>query len=574
MMASIQNTLFLAGVMVLSMMAHVWAVPALNMIEDESAYLQDGAQTTLSYLPFREFGGTKGPLYLFALHGWQALIGRSVEGSRLFSSLLHVASIPLFFVLARRWLAKPVAWYAATVLWALSAVVVSLTSNVTHIPFELLLVFLGMWLVTMPNVLRWQLFFGGVLFFAACISRATAVAFGPVFLYLLLAESGRWRRLLWFAAGFLLVLLITLALVWPNYGWPKTAFFFNADAVLIAKGQGESYGQHEPVSPARALFLATQPLWLDSFALIGVAVCVLPLLGGRRLKIPLIIGSLAILLYAARSLGEFTFTAEAADPAFLRSVTRAILLCLLALSMVAAASQSIVKPRPQRLLWLAALWLGAFFLFYKGWGRAPTPFYPLESTPMIALLAGSVLAVWHERFAGERKNHWIFPALLICIVLDTVFSLRLLPSFQYRGSIEMGPVREMSAIIEQRVPVGEPLFTAQPVFAYVTGHQLWGGYTHPGWYLSERAGYMPAEIRRVFLPDLPQLVKEVDTSINWIVVDWRTRDVYFNEGAEETKPFRDLLEEKFHPVARVENPASRDIVLYERNEHVKTETRK
>lgn len=569
MTASIQNRLFLAGVMVLSMMAHLWAVPALNMIEDESAYLQDGAQTTLSYLPFREFGGTKGPLYLFALHGWQSLIGRSVEGSRLFSSLLHVASIPLFFVLARRWLSKPVAWYAATVLWALSAVIVSLTSNVTHIPFELLLVFLGMWLVTKPEPKRWHLLLGGVLFLAACISRATAVAFGPVFLYLLLAESGRWRRFLWFAAGFLLVLLITLAIVWPNYGWPKTAFFFNADAVLIAKGQGESYGQHGQVSPARALFLATQPLWLDSFALIGVAVCVLPLVGGRRLKIPLTIGSLVILLYAARSVGEFTFTAEAADPAFLRSVTRSMLLCLMALSMVAAASQSVVKIGSRRIWWLAALWLGAFFLFYKGWGRAPTPFYPLESTPMIALLAGTVLAVWHQRFVGERKNCWIFPALLICIMLDTVFSLRLLPSFQYRGSIEMGPVREMSAMIEQKVPADEPLFTAQPVFAFATGRELWGGYTHPGWYLSERAGYMPAEIRRVFLPDMPQLVKEVDSSINWIVVDWRTHDVYFNEGAEETEGLRSLLENEFHQVARVENPASKDIFLYERNEHVR-----
>ncbi|MGH9857481.1 MAG: hypothetical protein ACRD4B_06515, partial [Acidobacteriota bacterium] len=131
--------------------------------------------------------------------------------------------------------------------------------------------------------------------------------------------------------------------------------------------------------------------------------------------------------------------------------------------------------------------------------------------------------------------------------------------------IMVAAAKEMAEHIRNNVPKGEPIFTGQPVFAYLSERPLYGGYTHPGWYLSERAGYLPPEIRGVFLPDFETLITQVRQNVNWIVVDWRTNDIYFKEGIDATSLLRELLAQEFTPVVTVKNPASRDITLYRRS---------
>src|SRR5688572_4908931 len=69
---------------------HIWLAHKLNIVEDESAYLQDAAQIHWNFLPFREFGATKGPLFLVLLKWWGQLFGQTIMAGRLFVALAHL----------------------------------------------------------------------------------------------------------------------------------------------------------------------------------------------------------------------------------------------------------------------------------------------------------------------------------------------------------------------------------------------------------------------------------------------------------------------------------------------------
>ncbi|MBI3255356.1 MAG: glycosyltransferase family 39 protein [Candidatus Andersenbacteria bacterium] len=500
-----REKLFLGVVCLVALLLHLWLIPKLNIVEDESAYMQDAAQITPDFLPFREFGGTKGPLWLFLFKGWQLGAGQTIFASRLFSSLAHVGSIVLVWLLARSFPISRRAAGIATILWGLSAVVVSLSTNITHIPLELVCVLAGFYLLRRAG---WKnVMLAALCLWAALLMRATAAAFAPAILALLLIRSDRSRAVSTFFISGVLLIALSLAIVYPLYGWPKTAFFFNLDATLIAGNQRSVYTPAKPISPFTSLRQAALPLELDGLSLV-VPALVLPLLVVWR-------------VYKKR-------------------------------------------PLPYGLVLLIAVWVGSFAGFYKAWGRTPTPFYPLESIPALALAAALVIEaslVWSQK---KRLLTLMLGLFIMLFAADLLGSYRDIPIHQYRGTVEVKAAREVAAILRANVPPGTVIFTAQPVFPFLAGLPLYGGYTHAGWYLSERAGIIPPEIRRVFLPDFETLPDKVSADVTWIVVDWRTNDVYFNEKAPATLPMRELLARDFEVVATVANPASRDIIVYRR----------
>lgn len=500
------STMFLLVIAAVSLVLHIYLIPKLNIIEDESAYMQDAAQITSQFLPFRDFGGTKGPLWLFVFHGWQEVFGHSIYATRLFSSLAHVASIFLLWHFIRSFFVPKSVAYMSTTLWALSPVVVSLTTNITHIPLELCFVFAGFLCLRQKNVS--YAIVAALFLFSALLMRATAIAFVPAALALIFMRSDRWQVLWRISLAFSIVLIATVAIIYPLYGWPKTAFFFNADATLIAKGQAAAYASSVPISPFAMLYDAVLPLRLDGKSIL-YASALLPFVYLWRLykKEPFSYG-LAVLLVA---------------------------------------------------------WIGSFILFYKGWGRSPTPFYPLESIPALAVAAGLVIGTVLHWANKMRLFGIVVVVLLFVFLVDLFVAYRDIPLHQYRGTVEVQAAEKVANILREQVRPGEAVFTAQPSFVYLANLPLYGGYTHPGWYLSERAGYMPAEIRRVFLPDFDTLAAKVEQDVDWIIIDWRTNDVYFNEGTPATVELRAVLENNFTLVDTISNPASRDIRIYKRN---------
>lgn len=496
---------FFTVLVALSLLLHLFLIPQLNIIEDESAYMQDAAQTTWNFLPFRDFGGTKGPLWLFIFHGWQEVFGHSLLVTRLFSSLAHIGSIFLLWYFVRSFRVPLRVAYLSAALWALSPVVVSLTTNITHIPLELVCIFAGF--LSLRQTRPRYAFIAALFLFAALLMRATAIAFFPAALLLILIRQDRWSVLWRFAVAGLAALLVTLAIIYPLYGWPKTAFFFNADATLIANKQREVYSQSESLTPFQKLYQALQPVRED----------------GLSILIPALLLPLVLIVQTIRGKG------------FSKTLVVVIL-----------------------------VWIGSFILFYRGWGRSPTPFYPLESIAALAIAAALTLEeilVWGEKL---KYKHLVSDALLVLFAVDLFLTFHTIPDHQYRGTVEVSAATEVAQYLKENAKPGEAVFTAQPVFPYLADLPLYGGYTHPGWYLSERAGYLPSEIRRVFYPDMDALTKMVTKDVTWIILDWRTNDVYFNEGTKDTEGLRKLLSTKFEGVAEISNSASRDIHIFRR----------
>ncbi len=564
-----QPQVWLLGVfIVVALGLHIWLAHQLNIVEDESAYLQDAAQINWHFLPFREFGATKGPLFLVLLKWWGQLFGQTIMAGRLFVALAHLLSIPVLYILTKNISRRPLIAILASGWWALSPVVVSLTTNVTHIPYELLFILSALAILsssrpyrrsTLPTV--------AVLLLAALLTRATAIVFAPVVLYVLCLKTKSYKPVLGLLGYFVGLLVVLIMLIYPLYGWPKTAFFFNIDATLIAQKQRAVYdiASLQPSIPV-ALFNAALPVWRDSLPLLG-AVLLVPFAWNvrrRALRFTLAVVWLFVFYYFTRGV--------LADVQWTSGPMASLLAARVFLALWAVAGTIIIlKPQPARprfthLAWLIVIWLISFILFYRGWGRQPTPFYPLESIPALAMAAS--VATWFGlttvRAWTKQLQHLVFIGVTILLSILTVTAYQRIPLTQYRGTVTVEAARAVAQHLQELLPRGEEIFTAQPIFAYLSYRPVYLGLTHPGWYLAERAGFMPSAIRRVFFPDFDQLATSVARDIDWMVVDWRTNDVYFNDKSEQTKPFRELLKNDFEPVVTVPNPASRDITIYHR----------
>lgn len=564
-----RTVLVILVIMLASLALHVGFISRLNIVEDESGYMQDAAQISWQVLPFREFGGTKGPIFLVTLKVWQLVFGHSLESSRSFAVIAHVISIPLLYLLARNLTSRLTA-YGAALLWGIVPVIVSLTTNVMHIPLELVFILGAAALLshTIPSTFP-STIIAATLFYAALLTRATSIAFLPLLLLLLFLRTRSWKPIILFALTGAGWLMATVAIIYPLYGWPKTAFFFNADATLISGKQRAVYSAQEPDTGLfETMFRSALPAWREGL-MVMLAALILPFiwLAQRLPRFPIFM--LALLFFTALSqlvLEDIDSWWPPSDFNLQWMIARSTLGSLIILGLIGIWLAKRVPRISTRLMLILFIWISGFVLFYKGWGRSPTPYYILESLPAFCLAAAVTIYSLDHLLRLITNNR----PLILRILLSVVFTISLLAPYQamdqhqYRGTVTVAAAKEIANHIKNNLPPDEPLFTGQPVFAYLSGHPLYGGYTHPGWYLSERAGYLPPEIRGVFLPDFSSLTDNVQRDVNWIVADWRTHDIYFNESHPATTPLREMLARDFEPIVTVKNPASRDITLYRR----------
>ncbi len=559
--------------MALSVTLHLLIITKLNIVEDESAYLQDAWQISSQVLPFREFGATKGPIYLFVLKAWQMMTTNSVLAGRMFSVFAHVISIPFFYFFVRRLTTTRALALLSAGVWAAVPVAVSLTTNAMHFPLELLLVFIALSLMVQKQPMRIKdSVLVALLYLMALLSRATALAFAPVVLLLAWYQPRRWRTIITIAVAFIVALSAVIAVVYPLYGWPKTAFFFNADATLIAKDQKTVYSRQDQ-SVLKQAFIGLLPMFYEGMPVIVGAMCLPFFLLMKNRIINLVVASTVIFFSAAlagpvfENLGQFWPGEQ-----YLDQVNSAKLVYYLLFSLAAASIAISSRPRPTlgaaqtKTTLLVIVWLVSFYLFYRNWGRTPTPYYVLEFIP--ALIIAASLSLYYIRTIIREVSGSLYYTTLAglgaSIIFNSALAYTALPQRQYRGTMTYESVLQITDQIKRLVPPEEAIFTAQPVYAYASGRRLFGYLTHPGWYLAERAGFLPQSIRKIFFPDLQDLAGSIKKEINWIVFDWRTEDVYFNTASSQTEELRNILSSDFRPVVTVENPASRPITLYRR----------
>lgn len=543
---------------------HIYLADILYVIEDESAYMMDARQTTWNVLPFREFGATKGPIFLLLLKAWQLFIPATPQANRLLTSLVHTMSIPLLYLSVEALTRKRAPALIAAGLWGLIPVAVSLTTNLVQGPIELAWVLAAVALIARNPSRHYAYGVAALLFFLAILTRVSALSFLPLLFFLILAgkpKIERLRRLGIFCLTGAFLAITTAAVIFPIYGWPKTAFFFNMEAILLAQGQKMAYAHTVPSLPV-FIFRGLTPVWIEGLPLIFLsAALILLALRPQTLYLRVAITCLFILIAYFSYWPLFQrLSAHWNDPAveFARSSARTTYWIY-----VAIVGAALLLPRPSSPSLLipygvSAIWLAGTLIMYRLWGRDPTPFYILESIPALCLTSALALNLIQQR------SRILGAVAILSVIVASVAPLQAIQYRQYRGTVVAGAALSAGAAIQTYVPEGEAIFTAQPMYAYLGNRPIYKYLTHPGWYLAEELGIVPTEIRRIYFPDLEILAESVERDVTWIVSDWRTEDVYFNSDIAASARLRELRTKHFRQVWSTSNTAGEPITIYKK----------
>lgn len=170
---------------------------ALRLYTRSDLWLDEALSVNIAALPLEDLlrqleVETHPPLYYVLLHGWMAVFGEGDVAVRSLSALFAVATLPLFWVAARRYGGRPTA-VAGTILLATSPFAVRYATEARMYSLATLLVVAG-WLAVRSAVERPTL--GRLAAVAAC---SGLLALTHYWAFYLLAALGlylvvRWRR--------------------------------------------------------------------------------------------------------------------------------------------------------------------------------------------------------------------------------------------------------------------------------------------------------------------------------------------------------------------------------------------
>lgn len=564
-------------------------------VNDEGSYLMDIQNIRAGHWPFRDTLA-KGPLFLLLLSPVALFLPHTLLPGRLLVAAASGLEVVLLYVLGRR-LGGTTAGLLAAILWALSPVAVAQTSQLFLQPFSLPLVTLAVIVLlgTPPEDREpllgkhsaWRLrgvrlkpFLGGVLFALAYLVRASSLAFLPpaLFAHALLRPSARdgARATLRVLGGFGLTLGMVAALVYPLLGAERTAVFFNVEAYTIGRARSGGGDAASPltflpppeiyerfVAHGAALFRTGLPLVLLWLAFVSAHLA-------RLLRLPaalggaIFFGTMLPLLQEVYKANFFLSGDSAASGPALKLLTT-LLTALIGILLWWPAGTRVqeerAERRPRRIL-LELVLVGGTWLFlillYASFGRFRQQ-YHAEFLP--AYVLGSALflsrtlpaAVSDQQpNAGWRPRLKSVVATLLMVVMIATFPLayRASRARHHAGSIPHRTAIEVSRILQAHSSPGEEILTAQSLFTFYADRHLPFGASHPGWYLEERVGTVPPELRRLFLPDKAELRRYVqEKPIRLVAIDRRTREVYFSYDPE----MQTILARDFRLLATVKN---------------------
>lgn len=582
----------LAGLVVIHVLLHLPFVRSYPGVNDEGAYLMDIQNLKSGIWPFRDTL-TKGPLFLAVLAPVVLAAPPSVVPARMLVVCLSAINLLLVFRLGDRLAGRGGGLLAAS-LWAFSPLVITQTTQLFLQPLELVFVLSALLIILsvvdpppgaapapaarasrrrrIPAPTR-----AGILLAAAYLTRASALAF--LVPALLLPWLRRPRRTALktnglLAAGFLGTLLATAIVVLPLLGSLKTAVFFNLEAYVI--GQARSGGSFlESVRPllvprellevlsarGAAVFRAGAPL----------ALLALAWLSGRAasaFRVPPGVGAIvfagaAVALTQQVARAGFFMPAEFGALAFPFRLLSIGATALAAWLLAQRTDRFLTRAAARReLAVLGGAWLGLAAL-YSQFGRF-RQHYHAEFLPLYVLAAALFLAPF-LRAAAPRSRR--LPAALALGALAAGFSLAYLPALRIPplfGSLDLAAASRVAEIIRAHTAPDESVFTAQGFYVYLADRRLFRGAAHPGWYLEEKAGAVPTRLRRLYFPDrgdLPRLLEE--GGVRLAVSDRRTYEIYLDGNPELQR----YLEEKFRPIATIENPLEeRPVTVYLRKD--------
>lgn len=593
----------LPTVIVLLMVGHVllhapFLVPYPG-VNDEGSYLMDIQNLRAGYWPFRDTLA-KGPLFLLLLAPVALFLPHTLLPSRLLVAGVSSLEIPLLYALGRELGGRGAGILAAT-LWALSPVAIAQTSQLFLQPFSLPLV-TGALLVLLRQPkpasaappsrgrLRRTIFSpavrAGILLALAYLTRTSSLAFvAPALLLCFLRQprlsSGiRQAGLTLLGMGATLGIIVLLTL--PTLGPSRAAVMLNLEAFLIGqvRGAGGTPGAPHLLPPPEilerftahgaVLFRTGMPLvlpWLAAVA--GYAT--------RLLRLPTAVGGalffgLALPLLQRVYAANFFLTSDLAHLGPALQLLTTILVLLLGVALWWPLVSHREEPRRALRQWVVVggAWF-ALLLMYTFFGRFRQQ-YHAEFLPSYilgsALLLTPLLRPVTRAVRGANWRSLLRPlvGLALLVTIATTLTLSFTPNrFQpHTGSIPHQTALDVARVLKAHSAPREEILTAQGLFTFYADRFLPFGASHPGWYLEERAGTVPSDLRRLFLPDKAELRRYVqERPIRLVAIDRRTREVYFSYDPD----MQQLLAREFHLLATVENyREERPVEIWKRKE--------
>ncbi|MBI1833779.1 MAG: glycosyltransferase family 39 protein [Candidatus Andersenbacteria bacterium] len=550
--------LTLVLLMVVTFALHITTAKTIPLNNDEGAYLQDALQAQEGFVPVKDFL-TKGPVYVYVLSIWTNLVPFAVPFLRLLSTGAWIAGVLLVYRLSRELgLSVGIALTAAALL-ALSPAAVLLSTPLLLQSISAVLV-LGGLLLTIMGAKRenvWFVVVSAICMVAAYLTRASSIPAAVVGLGIILwfSERNRFRLAATYTIVGLLVTgsLFTAATLYM--GLEKATVAFNIEALAVS--QAREIIETTPEEPiVRWSIESAMVLWSMSPWFIA-GVLALPWFLFKYVSRWQTILLLALWLLLASHvwfhLNDMSYFVGA-----LHKVARVLVIFSVILPLFIAAVRWLLdKPAPAlsqtqaRVLILMLAWILMLGMIYRVWSDF-RPNYLLEFLPPLALITAQWgRNIWAAITTRPHRNATRFAlgAVVLIAVTGGLAGWRLGLRFPPSGTMDLGALSDIVNEVKTYVPPREPLFTAQSAVTALARRPMIFQYSHSGWYLYERQGLVPTELLQLFFQSPESITSYLDKTVQFILVDRRTQQVYFDTYEERQR----ILAEDFESIVTVKN---------------------
>ncbi len=538
---------------------HIFLAQRLPAVTDEGAYLQDAQQAQLTFLPFRDYL-TKGPLFIGLLASWQKLFGYDLFTGRLLSAFIWALAVYLTAIFGR--IIDLKGWYyiAAFAMSVLPAAV-SLTTPMLLQSMSTVVVLAGLILVLrgVKGDHLGMLIFGALLLAGGYLVRSSSLVLvitGTI--AIILYGRHRIKALITYLATYFLLLLIIFAISVNAIGIERTAIMFNLEAFIIS-GQRSSTASETREPIIRQLTSDTRTLWRSAPWFMAALVMVPPIILrklGKKLRIVGLVVWLIVLINVFLHLRDMQFLLPKSFPVTTASMVIIVFGLPILWTLFSFQGKNPNRPKPEKTIqvkswftklsfdlklvqnWRALLLLVAWLVLLTGlyyfWQNFRQN-YLIEFLPPLALLSAWVSAQVAEIFQSltfHRTKRFITAGLCGLLAMSIYQGYWLAASYPHTGTIDITSLQAVSTLVRKHVEPGQAVFTAQPLITAEAYRPIVLGYSHPGWYLSERVGEVSSSLRSIYFMEPLALTSYLETTVQFVLTDDRTQEVYFDQYPE------------------------------------------
>lgn len=555
---------------------HLWLALLTPVIIDEGAYIQDALQSSSKLLPFKDFL-TKGPLYIFAIWLWSFVVPNTLLAWRLFSAVIWAIGGWFFWKLTIEFNFRPRARLFAAAAFNLLPAAIALTTPLLLQTASTSAVVLALVLVlrAIRNQSRMLAMYSGIIFTAAFFVRITAVVPAAIafLMYMLLARPGSKLKLaLTYAGTGIVFFALLFAIATAILGLPKAAVLTNMEAFLISQNRQElnETAAESADGPIRALTIESR-LFIRTGVLFLAPLVIFPLLFVQRKNLLWSAGIFTALFFVGWSVWIVLLDTNFLMPKTLPIAMMTILIVIFGIPFITGLAALLYTPEgvwkrymPRwQMPLLVVLWLAMTVLAYSQWGRFRQS-YLTEFLPQLALLLGISFDYMFDTWS-KIKPRWMYHLLIAAFVFITGLSLyqgfAMASLYPHSGTVDQKSLVRIVRLIQENVPKGDMLFTAQPVATALSGRQIIFGYSHPGWYREAYFGTISNELRDLLFKKPEEITEYLKDEAPFVLTESRTDEIYFNDYPERQA----ILHEKFTAVGSVQNEMAGDTyTLYKR----------